>query len=317
MKKIAIIGTGQLGSRHLQGLMSAKTEMNVWVIDQSIESLNIAKERCSQVNPLTPKIVSYAESIDALPPKLDLVIVATGSKPRAAIVKSLLEHSIVTYLVLEKFLFTRIQDFYDIDILLEKKGVKCWVNCPRRMWPVYDTIKQFINPNKPVFMLNEGNDWGMCCNSVHSIDLWMFLAGDSPFIVNMSEVEPEIKNSKRKGYIELLGKEIFLSENGDAMILGSYADYSGDSKRIILNDGNEIIVKEGEGKWFINGKEYKVNIPFQSGLTGILADEIFETGDCRLTPYKISVQYHEPYLKAVIDFVNKVQGVEHDSCPIT
>ena len=133
----------------------------------------------------------------------------------------------------------------------------------------------------------------------------------------MSEVEPEIKNSKRKGYIELLGKEIFLSENGDAMILGSYADYSGDSKRIILNDGNEIIVKEGEGKWFINGKEYKVNIPFQSGLTGILADEIFETGDCRLTPYKISVQYHEPYLKAVIDFVNKVQGVEHDSCPIT
>lgn len=44
MKNISIIGAGQLGSRHLQGLMTAQTEMNIWVVDQSLDSLNTAKK---------------------------------------------------------------------------------------------------------------------------------------------------------------------------------------------------------------------------------------------------------------------------------
>ena len=42
----AIIGAGQLGSRHLQGLLSYKKEsLNIFIIDPSDDSLFIAKQR--------------------------------------------------------------------------------------------------------------------------------------------------------------------------------------------------------------------------------------------------------------------------------
>lgn len=317
MKKISIIGAGQLGSRHLQGLMTAQTEMEVWVVDQSGESLKIAKERCDQVSQTTLKVVHYNQSVEDLPPKLDLVIVATGSKPRASIVKALLDHSSVKYLILEKFLFTRLNDFDEVGLLLTEKGVKCWVNCPRRMWPVYEEIKKVINPNEPVMMIHNGKNWGLCCNTVHRIDLWMFLAGDCTFDVDLTGVEPHVVESKRSGYIELLGTERFVSGNGDRMELGSFLDYDGPQGRIIKNAGNEIIVEEENNVWFFNGIEHTAKTPFQSGLTGILVDEILRTGDCRLSQYSLSVQYHKPFLKAVMDFVNKIQGTMNDSCPIT
>ena len=317
MKRVAIIGAGQLGSRHLQGLKTAQTEMEIWVIDASEESLRVAKERCDSVEGKTLKTVQYNQSIEALPNDLDLVIVATGSKPRAAIVKSLLAHTSVKYLVLEKFLFTRLQDFNDVEVLLKEKNVKCWVNCPRRMWSAYEHIVKLINRDAPIRIEYRGQNWGMCCNTVHYIDLWMYLAGNAPFMVDFCEVEPSVIESKRSGYIELLGTEKFTSADGDALILGSLAEFDGESKVIIRNEDNEIIVKESKGLWYYNGVEHTDKTPFQSGLTGILADELLSTGECRLTPYSISAQYHKPYLTAVLDFVNKIQGTDLDNCPIT
>lgn len=317
MKKVSIIGAGQLGSRHLQGLKTAQTEMEIWVIDSCEESLKVAKERCDAVESKTPKTVHYAQTIDALPQTLDLVIIATGSKPRASITKALLAHSSVCYLVLEKFLFTRLQDFDEIEILLKEKGVKCWVNCPRRMWPSYEAIKELVNPDKPVIIEYCDQDWGMCCNSVHLIDIWMCLAGDCQFKVNLSGIEPLVRDSKRNGYIELFGKEVFSSSNGDVLVQTCLSEYSGRTEVVIHNDGNEINVNEVTGEWSFNGNVLQAKTPYQSGLTGIVADEILTTGDCRLTPYSMSVQYHKPYLQAVMQLVNKLQGCDSDSCPIT
>ncbi len=317
MKRVAIIGAGQLGSRHLQGLKTTQTEMEIWVIDASEESLKVAKERCDSVEGKTLKTVHYNQSVDALPKKIDMVIVATGSKPRAAIIKALLNNTSVDYLVLEKFLFTRLQDYDDIEVLLKENNVKCWVNCPRRMWPAYDHIIKLINQDVPVSVEYFGQNWGMCCNTVHYIDLWMYLAGNASFVADFCDVEPRVIESKRSGYIELLGKERFKSSNDDILSLGSFAEFDGESKVIIRNAGNEIIVDEGKGIWYYNGEEHMVKTPFQSGLTGVLADEILTTGECRLSQYAISIQYHKPYLKAVLDFVNKIHGTYSDNCPIT
>lgn len=317
MFQVVIIGAGQLGSRHLQGLKTAQSEMEIWVIDASEESLSIAKDRYDAVESKAKKIVHYENQVDALPYELDLVIIATGSKPRASIIKSLLSQCRVKYLVLEKFLFTRLQDFDDIASLLEEKKVKCWVNCPRRMWPAYEEIKKRINVEEPVHLEYCDQNWGMCCNTVHNIDIWMYLAGDCRFNVDLSGVEPQIVESKRKGYIELLGKETFDSENGDKMSLCSIMEYEGVTTVKIQNAGKVYMVDEVKGSWFCDGEEHLTKTPYQSSLTGILADEIFTTGECRLSPYSISEQYHKPYLKAVMQFVNKIQGIDSDSCPIT
>lgn len=317
MKTVSIIGAGQLGSRHLQGLKTALTELDIWVMDANPESLKVAKERYDCVASDTPKTVHFVESIDSLPSEFDFVVIATGSKPRAAIVKSLLAHSKVKFLVLEKFLFPKLEEYDEIANLLNEKNVKCWVNCPRRMWESYKKIKQLIDPEQPVVFKKSGKNWGMCCNTVHFIDVWMYLAGDSLFEVDLGDAERQVIESKRSGYIELLGKERFSSSKGDKLLLGSLAEYEGDSRVIIKNGDNEITVNEGTGVWTYNGVEHEDKTPFQSGLTGKLADSLFTTNTCELTPYSFSTEYHKPYLKAVLDFVNNIQGTNSDSCPIT
>ena len=85
----------------------------------------------------------------------------------------------------------------------------------------------------------------------------------------------------------------------------------------IKNAGNTIIVDEITGVWSFNGDEHVDKTPYQSSLTGVLADELLDTGECHLSPYYLSSQYHKPYLKAIMLLVNQLQGRDSDSCPIT
>ena len=49
MYKVAIIGAGQLGSRHLQGLKVAASPLEITVMDSNEDSLKVAKERYDTV----------------------------------------------------------------------------------------------------------------------------------------------------------------------------------------------------------------------------------------------------------------------------
>ena len=53
-KRIAIIGAGQLGSRHLQGLTKIKQDIHITVIDPNPSALEIARQRFVEMpeNPL-------------------------------------------------------------------------------------------------------------------------------------------------------------------------------------------------------------------------------------------------------------------------
>ena len=53
---ILIAGAGQLGSRYLQGLANCQNNLNIFVLDISEQSLQIAKQRWEQVvkYPRTP-----------------------------------------------------------------------------------------------------------------------------------------------------------------------------------------------------------------------------------------------------------------------
>ena len=50
MKNIALIGCGQLGSRHLQALAFVKHKVKIQVVDSSSDSLKIAEIRFKEVS---------------------------------------------------------------------------------------------------------------------------------------------------------------------------------------------------------------------------------------------------------------------------
>ena len=90
-----------------------------------------------------------------------------------------------------------------------------------------------------------------------------------------------------------------------------------DAKVVIKNGSNTILYYEGTGKVFINGEEHDVKVHYQSGLSGILVDELLEKGTCRLATYAESSYYHKTYLSTIAPFINKIKGWTSDACPIT
>lgn len=316
MNTVLIAGAGQLGSRHLQGVKTSKHELDIWVYDLSEESLKIAEERYNQVESEN-KMVHFVTSLEFVPENLDVVIVASGSKPRAIIVKQILASKNVKYMVLEKFLFTRLAEYEEIDNLLKEKRVETWVNCPRRMWEGYNLIEKYIDKSLPVVFSYEDTDWGLCCNTVHYIDIFMKLCGCKDIKVSIDKVIPDVFDSKRPGYVELNGTELFTTPNKSKLTLTCTSDTVIDPKVIIRNGDNVIMYNEGEGKVIINGNPVNVKVHYQSGLSGLLVDELLSTGSCRLSTYEESSRYHMDYLRVIAPFINKIKGWASDSCPIT
>ena len=318
MYQVAIIGAGQLGSRHLQGLKLASSPLSITVMDSNDESLNVAKERYDAVSPIGEKNIYYVNSIDKLPSELDFVIIATGSKPRAAIVQSLLNQATVKYLVLEKVLFPSLADYENVGRLLKNKGFKCWVNCPRRMFGMYKHIKETIDPAKPIYMTNADEDWGLCCNAIHMIDIFLYLTEETSYAVETRYLNDEIEESKREGYIEMTGTLKVTTPKGNELTLISEKDFKGEKNYMIENGHNMFVISEGEGNWSLNGKTYQYSMPYQSQLTGVLADELLITGGCSLTPFNISVEYHKPFIEAMLAKYNTIKGTpDNEILPIT
>lgn len=317
MYKVAIIGAGQLGSRHLQGLKSASLPLSITVMDSSEDSLRVAKERYEAVPIIGEKDIVFVQRMEDLPLKLDLVIIATGSKPRASIIKGLLNHSEVRYMILEKVLFPQLSDYDEIGQLLESKGVRAWVNCPRRMFGSFSIIKNKLDYSKPIQMEFAGKDWGLCCNTMHFIDVFMYLTQEDNFVIDASKVEKQIFDSKRPGYIEMKGTLHIRTTKGNNLYLTSIDSYGQQSRSEIKNGLNLFSLDEVNGFLAIGGKEVKVDTPYQSQTTGILADGILRTGFCPLSTYEKSAKYHKVFIECMLQKYNEITGEEHKVLPIT
>lgn len=318
MFTIGIIGTGQLGSRHLQGIHKSKYPLDIWVIDSSKDSLTLAEERYYQIGEYDRHHVHFEESLDKLPLSLDLVIVATGSKPRFEIIRQLLEHHKVKYLILEKFLFPSLKEYEWTSELIALKEVKTYVNCPRRIYPSYQYIESVIDKSLPIKMTVKGTDWGLCCNSIHYIDIFMNLCGETSFNIDTKNLIPEFIASKRNGYVELNGSLAVGSANGSKLTLVSYPKSIGSDTSIkIVNDTTEIEFNEITGSLRYNGQKLKFKTPFQSELTGIYVDNIIEGKPLYLTSFEESKKYHMSFLKALLKFQLSLTGQNEDYLPIT
>jgi hypothetical protein len=315
---IAIIGAGQLGSRHLQGLKKAPTSMNITVFDTCADSLHIAEQRYHEVpdNPLIKGIL-FTTRFEELPDYIDLAIISTSSGPRFRVTSNLLENRIVKNILFEKFLFPKLSEYALMSKLLSDRGINAKVNCPRRMFDHYKRLSTSINNSFPIKMEVIGIDWGLGCNSIHFIDLFALLSGTSEMKCDFSAVEKKIIPSKRKGYVEFLGTVEVTSSRGDKLMLSSLKDYSGDSVIRITAGDDYYEFFESKSLMIQNGEDKAIRAMYQSELTEITATEILVSRDSPLTSFEESSLLHIAFLKEAVSFYNAIVGSNGDSCPIT
>lgn len=324
MYHILIVGAGQLGSRHLQASASIELPVEISVVDPSQESLNIAQERLKQIDRSSSvSNVAFYNKLSSLDNKnVDICVLATNAQHRLAVLKELLSCCGVSNLILEKILFQSVKQMGVATELLSLNSVNAWVNCPRRMFPLYNTLKNKLGTEGFVNVKVTGNDWGLACNAIHFIDLWSFLSGRQDYDLDLSKLKSNIVNSKRKGFKEVEGS--IVGRGGrSAFLLTCNIENRAASFEVEISSENFIIqVNEIEGKCrvvelAIESEHIEFSRPLQSQLTQQIVSEILKKNSCGLTQYNESVLLHAPYLSAMLSFFNKHEAVTYSECPIT
>lgn len=321
MHKVCIIGAGNIGSRHLQALKKIKLPLNIEVVDPSVESLNIAKERFNQIQSSENHRVSFLQNLEDVSEKIELCIVATSSHVRRRVIEDLLSKSKVKYLILEKILFQKKQDYFDMERLLFKNGIKTWINFSMRTIPFYADLKEKVKGK--IQMIVSGSQYGLITNAIHFVDYIAYLTNCYDFTLYTKGLDPKPIKSKRKGFLELNGAINVYFKDGSS---GSFTCFpNGDAPIVIelVSGSKRIISKESERKALISSspkwmwKEIDSGIPYQSDMTNILVEEIITKGTSTLTPYTQASKLHLQLLESLLTFLNETSKRKFDYYPFT
>lgn len=278
MADIALVGLGNLGSRHLQGLARAETPLRIRLIDPSENSIRIATERWREAGGDEGPHILLAED----PGAYDLAIVATTADHRTAAVEALAARAEVAAWILEKPLG---QAAADIDRMAAHVGPRCWVNTARREMAWHRQIAGEVSVGDgPLDVIVEGGPWGLAGNAIHFIDLVTWWSGSEAVEIDASGLDPHWHASKRSGYSEIFGRLRIRYGDGSSLTLISTAK-GGPHSISVATDAGRWIIEEGSGRCerpdgtVLNGK-----IEYQSELTGRLADTMVAGGSPALPP---------------------------------
>jgi len=324
MIKVVIIGAGEHGSRHLQGIAQSSIKIDVEVVEPFKSSRKFSEDRYYEIERnQNVNSIQFFDSIDKLSNELDLVIVATGSSVRFKVVTELLAKKSVANLVLEKVLFQTIEEYYAIEKLLNSANTKCWVNHPRRMFPVYKELKERLKEAKQVSYNFHGGNWGLACNGLHFIDHLSYLVDSSNLSLSAEYLDKKIYASKRKGFIEFNGLLTGKLDN-HSFSLYSNENFSPPIHSVVsdvliakIDEGkSEILFAQKNSNWVWETLNTKI-VYFQSELSNKIVEDIIVKGESELPRFKEAMNLHIPFIESLLNHMDKVNGSKNIICPIT
>jgi hypothetical protein len=338
MLNLAIIGCGQIGSRHLQSLTMLNEGAAIHLVDPSRESLALCEARLAEAVPSGRKgtfSLFLHGDCQALPQTLDAAIIASGSMQRARLCSNLLSVSRPRFLLLEKFLFPSVVDYALMENLILERAVPTHVNqwlattqslkkILRHLGISIDLEMRSCHRHGPINMRVWGAGWGLCCNAVHYLEPFQLITGNEHPILAEASFRPGFVESKRKGYRELLGHLRFNARDGSRLVLdcedGPPADFISIEiehldNRVHLGfflDRFECTFRCGGNSW-----EETLPIPRQSQSTHMILETFLQTGVCGLPDLSTSSAQHLLVLNPFLDHFRKYNSGIGDICPIT
>lgn len=319
MYEIVVVGAGQLGSRHLQGLASLHKTARLHMVDPSHPAIEKAKARVREIagERIAADIKEHSGAA-TLPRQIDLAIIATTADCRLSAMTDLLGHARVKYLVLEKVLFQKFAQYEQASDLIGQHNSVAWVNCPRRVYPVYQTIKGWFALETLVHVEIFGGGWGLGCNGIHFVDLFSFLTDRQPTCFDISGLKPGFVPARRLGYVEYSGT--LRAHAGDQLlVLTANQDSSLRHLVTLRSEQQNVVIDEiGGTAWRWQGQDkfesLNFRLPYQSEITASLVTGILEHGRCHLPSYEESAALHLAFLEALA-----THGVEGraEACLVT
>lgn len=313
MKNIAIIGAGNIGSRHLQALRAVNIPLDIMVIDPNPESLNIAKGRYNSMPAgQYEHTINYYRNYDKIKDDFDIAIIATHSNIRRIVIEQILEVSHVKSFILEKILFNKADDYPIVGDLLKEQNSQAWVNCTRRVIPFYkDQIKKWFNKKKILYLVS-GSKWYLISNLIHFIDYMSYILDEVEFEIDFNHLLLKLEESRIPNFLELNGTINLYFNEGSIGVINCYP--SGNQQVIVDIASDEIrcILNEEQGKALVNirnneefWKDYEAKILYSSQITTFLVEDILKNNKCSLTPYEESMKLHLLTFEPLLKFLNE------------
>lgn len=322
MKNILLIGAGNIGSRHLQGLKKVPIPLNIEVVDPSADALKLAEERYYQIPSSIKHQIKFSNNTESISEKIDFAILATSSNVRREITEKLVNRSQVKYVLFEKLLFQKKEDYPAVEKLLKKKKIKAWVNCNMRATPFYADLKEKILSRKVHCIVN-GSKYGFITNAIHFIDYIAFLSDGYNFTLDTHLLDKKPILSKRKDFLEFNGTLNVYFSNGCVGVFTCYPN--GDAPIVVEIISPEIraMANESDRKTYTftspesGWEEKKESLSFQSEITNIITKSILQKGTCQLTPYSQSAKLHLVLLEGLRKHLNNYSSKKYNYYPFT
>ena len=280
MKNILIMGCGELGSRHLQGLLLSHNPLSIVVYDTFEKSLSLAMARANEVdmdNHFNNKIINYTTNPECLRSEWDLAILATTAETRLEALKRLLDCSSVKSLILEKLLTQSVDDLIEMKSVLEC-NIEAWVNCPRRCMKIYKDIKQYIREKLGTTCLSIEVNIGyseLVTNAIHFLELHAWLNDTEIVDLRPERLGPWLESKRRNNY-DTSGVLKATYKDNSCLRINCVDSPIETTLQLSISEGC-ILVNEITGIWHdLQSNENHGHLEFQSTMTGSIADLILD-----------------------------------------
>ena len=318
---LAIIGCGEIGRRHLQSVLNLDIYVNIILVDRSNECL----EKCRNIIKISSSKIffSFYSNIEQIIQKIDFAIIATNSDTRFEAINSLYNQSKPKYIILEKFLFNKLEQYSAAKNLFKINSTKVWVN----QW-VNTEFVEFMKIFRKYEINNieiKGKNWNLCSNSVHYIDWFHLVSKRKKIKVIENKFKKPITKNKRVGFYEFYGYLKLEDSNKKQLLLKCDFDKDGVRKTYVNVLGNtiraecELTENCLSGKLFFQDRvsqiEYKIN--YLSERMSVIIEEIINKDNCSLPNYDQSCYQHKMLYPFFMDYFNTTSFISSDSLPIT
>lgn len=294
MHHVALVGLGNLGSRHLQGLVSCKYPLEISLLDPSSYAIARAQERWAEAGgEKSPHRIVDSGRYD-----FGLAIVATTADHRLAAIEGLKAKARVAKWLLEKPLSQSLSDLERLRSLIQEPA---WVNLARRSIPWHQEMARVMQSCEgPLSVSVNGGPWGLASNALHFADMVQWWTGGAVTYVDTSELDGEWHESKRQGYSEIFGTLRLDYSDGSDLTLISSLD-GGPHQISVATRGGDFVIDEKSGVMRRpEGPDLKGPMAFQSGLTGGVVQQIIRTEKSVLPTFAKVVETEQTLLSALI-----------------
>lgn len=324
MKKILIVGCGELGSRFLQACLNIDIISGVDVIEPNSISRNTATSRAKEINSdLTVKIGWY-NSISEISSNYDLCIIATHADVREAVIESVINLGVKSILT-EKIVTQSTESYINILNLAKAHNVAIWVNCKTRAYSIWKYVKERLNPSEPLSYYSIGGAHGLCTNGLHAIDLFVHITECKQLIDQNSVIDADLMLTKRNKY-DLTGTFNLVTENNSKCTIAYLANSQANNLEILATTNYRWIIDYSSKQVFESSvaNNWKMeplifeedNLSVSHMSIGFISD-ILKKNDSELPTIDDTFIAHRYIFEVTLPIFNAHLNKADNICPIT